>query len=93
MSRYETGVLCVDTGTQVAKSEEFVRKVEADLSAMRQRAGQLAALLRSRERQLEAARKGVDAAQAAEAQLSAQLQQVCVLTMEGCQYARIRTYL
>ncbi len=63
---------------QVAKSDEFVRKVEADLGSMRQRTGQLAALLRSRERQLDAARKGVDAAQAAEAQLAAQLQQVWV---------------
>eukprot|EP00198_Chlamydomonas_reinhardtii_P002392 XP_001691728.1 predicted protein [Chlamydomonas reinhardtii] len=49
---------------QEARAEEFMRRVESDMAAMRQRALQLAGLLKGRDRQLTTLRGGSEAAQA-----------------------------
>ncbi|GIM00811.1 hypothetical protein Vretimale_5731 [Volvox reticuliferus] len=61
--------------TQVLRSEDFVRRVETDLETMRQRAGQLAQLIRSRDRDLKTLRDALEAAQATEAKVAEQYRQ------------------
>ncbi|GLI64985.1 hypothetical protein VaNZ11_008410 [Volvox africanus] len=61
--------------TQVLRSDEFVRRVEADLETMRQRAGQLAQLIRTRDRDLKTLRDALEAARATEVKVAEQYRQ------------------
>ncbi|KAG2450781.1 hypothetical protein HYH02_004618 [Chlamydomonas schloesseri] len=60
---------------QEARSEEFIRRVESDLAAMRQRAVQLAGLLKGRDRQLTTLRGGSEVAQAEQEKAAERLRQ------------------
>ncbi|GIL44765.1 hypothetical protein Vafri_2272 [Volvox africanus] len=61
--------------TQVLRSDDFVRRVEADLETMRQRAGQLAQLIRTRDRDLKTLRDALEAARTTEAKVAEQYRQ------------------
>nr|BAI63221.1 basal body protein [Chlamydomonas reinhardtii] len=60
---------------QEARAEEFMRRVESDMAAMRQRALQLAGLLKGRDRQLTTLRGGSEAAQAEQEKVHDRLRQ------------------
>ncbi|PNH02559.1 hypothetical protein TSOC_011452 [Tetrabaena socialis] len=54
-------------GSQLANADEFMRKVESDLAAMKQRAAQLAAMLAARDKQMATLRRAGEEAAASEA--------------------------
>lgn len=75
---------------QEARAEEFMRRVESDMAAMRQRALQLAGLLKGRDRQLTTLRGGSEAAQAEQEKVHDRLRQAstglhhfCNISMRG----------